>query len=96
MVSLDFLNLFFCLHSEPTVINLQPEKKTVVMDTNQNYLSSSLSSSSDSINFRSVLKRTDIDPETIKHNDSDSEKPIYDFRKMLRKTGRLEMIAQQQ
>ncbi|KAL4217322.1 Myosin-IIIa [Mactra antiquata] len=78
---------------EPTVINIQsPTHKSVVLDTNQNYLSSS----NDATNFRSATNKQSVDIESIKHIDEDTEKPIYNFRKILRKTGRLETIAQQQ
>ncbi|XP_053386580.1 myosin-IIIb-like isoform X4 [Mercenaria mercenaria] len=82
---------------EPTVINVNLNKNNNnIMDTNQNYLTSSSLSSSEIVNFRSALKRTEINPEIIRQKDTDSEKPVYDFRKMLRKTGRLDFISQEE
>ena len=49
-----------------------------------------------SSDYRSMLKRTNIDPDHSLKVDSDSEKPVYDFRKLLRRTGRLDFIEQEQ
>jgi hypothetical protein len=43
-----------------------------------------------------MLKRTDIDPDVLRNQQNTDEKPMYDFRKMLRKTGRLDFIAQEE
>ena len=44
-----------------------------------------------------MLKRTEIDPEKsrVHLTGNETEKPVFDFRKMLRKTGRLELISAQ-
>lgn len=82
---------------EPTVINgsINNDKNSLI-DANQNYLTSSSSSSSSSVNFRSMLRRTDIDPDILRNPSNNEEKPVYDFRKRLRKTGRLDFIAQEE
>ncbi|XP_052813336.1 myosin-IIIb-like isoform X3 [Mya arenaria] len=75
--------------SEPTVINVH-------LGQNGNGLLSAVhqqNATSEQVNFRNLLRRTDIDPETLVHREQEEDKPLYDFRKMLRKTGRLEVIA---
>ncbi|WAR10704.1 hypothetical protein MAR_035780 [Mya arenaria] len=75
--------------NEPTVINVH-------LGQNGNGLLSAVhqqNATSEQVNFRNLLRRTDIDPETLVHREQEEDKPLYDFRKMLRKTGRLEVIA---
>ena len=72
-----------------------------IQTNNNNILNQNLNhftSSNDSINvnFRSMLKRTTIDPDHSVKVDAEDDKPVYDFRKLLRRTGRLDFIEQEQ
>ena len=75
-------------------VGLQTNNNNIL---NQN-LNHHTSSSNDSVglNFRSMLKRTTIDPDHSVKVDTEGDKPVYDFRKLLRRTGRLDFIEQQQ
>jgi len=79
--------------SAPVVIENQDNSFNSSSDT-------SFSQSNDRpvhLQFRAMLKRTEIDPEKsrVHLTGNETEKPVFDFRKMLRKTGRLELISAQ-
>ena len=65
-----------------------------VMNQNLNHFTSS--NDSVTVNFRSMLKRTTIDPDNSVKVETGDDKPVYDFRKLLRRTGRLDFIEQEQ
>ena len=47
--------------------------------------------------YRAMLKpRQKIHVDQTRTSDPDGEKPVSDFRKLLRKTGRLDLIEQEQ
>ncbi|XP_052238025.1 uncharacterized protein LOC127849335 [Dreissena polymorpha] len=72
--------------SEPTIIGADDASEPSTPPFTNGY-------ARDVVNYRGILKRTDIDLESLRHTESTGEKPVYDFRKLLRKTGRLELIA---
>ena len=65
-----------------------------ILNQNLNHFTSS--NDSVNVNFRSMLKRTTIDPDHSVKVDAEDDKPVYDFRKLLRRTGRLDFIEQEQ
>ena len=75
-------------------VGLQTNNNSV-LNTNLNKMSEN-GTDVGSSDYRSMLKRTNIDPGHSVKVESDDGKPVYDFRKLLRRTGRLDFIEQKQ
>ena len=82
---------------EPTIIDTSMNGSVGYQhDTDSNHMTESDESNS-LLHFKAALKRSAfINPEATRTVDNESDKPIYDFRKMLRKTGRLDFIGQEE